>query len=255
MGANLKRQRVGRSKVVPQSQTRILLIETSGRRGHVGAAGGRDLIAQHELDPARTHARDLAPAIKSVLGDVGWTASDLTAVFVSVGPGSYTGLRVGVMAAKAVAYAVKCDLLAVGTFSAIAARCTTSAATLEVVGDALRGMLYAQRFTRSAESEWTPAGALRVVAKEEWLRHLGGEVLLSGPGVGLVEPELPPGARTTPVEQRDADLRGLLLAGLARYLRGERDDPWRCEPLYLRRSSAEETWDRRHANSSGPACS
>jgi hypothetical protein len=59
--------------------------------------------------------------------------------------------------------------------------------------------------------------------------------------------------RIVPAAERDADLRGLLLAGLARYDRGERHDPWRCEPLYLRRSSAEETWDRKHAKPSGPA--
>jgi len=233
-------------------QPRILLIETSGRRGQVGVATGRDLVARRELDPARTHARDLAPAIKSVLGDAGWPARDLSAVFVSVGPGSYTGLRVGVMAAKALAYAVRCDFLAVETFAAIAARCPPSATTLQVVSDGQRGLLYTQRFARSGESAWTPATELRIVAKDDWLRDLGPDSLVSGPGLSLVESALPPGVRAVPAEERDPDLRGLLLAGLARYERGERDDPWRCEPLYLRRSSAEETWDRKHAELSGP---
>src|SRR5262245_29367127 len=136
------------------SESRLLLIETSGRRGQVGAAAGRDLIAHRELDPARTHARDLAPAIKSVLNDAGWSARDLTAVFVSVGPGSYTGLRVGVMAAKALAYATKCDLLAVETFVAIAANTPPLAATLDVISDGQRGLLYRQRFAR-AGNDWT----------------------------------------------------------------------------------------------------
>jgi tRNA threonylcarbamoyladenosine biosynthesis protein TsaB len=235
-----------RTIAVSSSPARILLIETSGRRGAVGAAAGPELRAHHELDPARTHARDLAPAIKSVLTDAAWTARALTAVFVSVGPGSYTGLRVGVMAAKALAYAVKCDFLAVESFAAIAARCPQSAPALDVIGDAQRGMLYTQRFARSGESDWTPATALRVVAKDEWLHDLGAGVLVSGPGLALVESSLPPGVHTVPTDLRDAELRGLLLAGLARYDRGARDDPWRCEPLYLRRSSAEETWDRKH---------
>src|SRR5205823_11994022 len=115
--------------------------------------------------------------------------------------------------------------------------------------------LYAQRFRRSGDSDWTPAAPLRVVANEEWLRDLGPDALVSGPGLALVESDLPPGARGIPVELRDADVNGLLRAGLARYERGERDDPWRCEPLYLRRSSAEETWDRKHQKLSGPACS
>jgi tRNA threonylcarbamoyladenosine biosynthesis protein TsaB len=237
------------------SESRILLIETSGRRGQVGAARGRDLIAQCDLDPARMHARDLAPAMKAALDAAGWKARELTAVFVSVGPGSYTGLRVGVMAAKALAYAVKCDFLAVETFAAIAVRCPPSAATLEVIGDGQRGLLYMQRFARSGESAWTAATDLRVVAKDDWLGDLGPDVLVSGPGLAIVEPDLPHGVRTVPAEVRDADLRALLLGGLARYERGERDDPWRCEPLYLRRSSAEETWDRKHPKPNGPACS
>jgi tRNA threonylcarbamoyladenosine biosynthesis protein TsaB len=231
---------------VSDSTPRILLIETSGRRGHVGAAAGRELIAPHELDPARSHARDLAPALKSVLIRAGWNASDLSAVFVSVGPGSYTGLRVGVMAAKVLAYAVKCDFVAVETFTAIAARCPLSAAALDVICDGQRGMLYTQRFARSGASEWAPATELKVVGKDEWLRDLDAEVLVSGPGLPLVEASLPPGARAVPADLRDADLGGVLLAGLARYESGARDDPWRCEPLYLRRSSAEETWDRKH---------
>jgi tRNA threonylcarbamoyladenosine biosynthesis protein TsaB len=240
---------------VSESRPHILLIETSGRRGQAGAASGRDLIARRELDPARTHARDLAPALKTVLDAAGWTARDLAAIFVSIGPGSYTGLRVGVMAAKALAYAVECDLLAVETFAAIAARCPTSEATLEVISDGQRGLLYAQRFAPSGASAWHPASELKILTKDEWLRGLRPDVLVAGPALALVETELPLGACAVPVEQRDADLHGLLLAGLARYDRGERDDPWRCEPLYLRRSSAEETWDRKHTNLSGPACS
>jgi tRNA threonylcarbamoyladenosine biosynthesis protein TsaB len=151
-----------------------------------------------------------------------------------------------VMAAKALAYAVKCDFLAVETFAVIACQCPPDAPALDVISDGQRGMLYTQRFARPDATEWTPATELQVVAKEEWLGDLGSDVLVSGPGLALVDADLPTGARAAPAELRDADLRGLLLAGLARYERGERDDPWRCEPLYLRRSSAEENWDRKH---------
>src|SRR4051812_15442202 len=100
---------------------RILLIETSGRVGVVGVAEGDRALARRTLDPARRHARDLAPAVKDLLEEVGWAAGDVTAVFAGRGPGSYTGLRVGMMAAKAFAYARKCDFVAVDSFAAIAA--------------------------------------------------------------------------------------------------------------------------------------
>ena len=58
--------------------------------------------------------------MRDLLADQGWKARDLTGVIVSRGPGSYTGLRVGIMTAKTLAYATGCALLAIDTFAAVA---------------------------------------------------------------------------------------------------------------------------------------
>src|SRR5437773_12528724 len=99
---------------------RSLILETSGRVGQVALARGATLLRTQRLDEARRHARDLAPAVAQLLQAERWQPRDLDAVLVSRGPGSYTGLRVGIMSAKALAYAVGCLLLAVDTFAAIA---------------------------------------------------------------------------------------------------------------------------------------
>src|SRR5437764_749542 len=101
---------------------RLVILDTSGRAGHVALARGDVLCARSRLDEVRRHARDLAPVLAELLRGQGWRARDLEGVLVSLGPGSYTGLRVGVVSAKALAYAVGCPVLGVETFAAIAAQ-------------------------------------------------------------------------------------------------------------------------------------
>src|SRR5207245_2582512 len=110
---------------------RLLLLETSGRVGHVALAEGQTLRGARRLDEARRHARDLAPAVRDLLKDAGWTAKSLDAVIVSRGPGSYTGLRVGIMSATALAYATGCKLLGIDTFAVIARQAPPQAQRLD----------------------------------------------------------------------------------------------------------------------------
>src|SRR5260370_41614633 len=103
-----------------RQQPLLLVIETSHRVGLVALAEGERLLGERRLDEARRHARDLAPAIRDLLADQGWRARDLDAVVVSRGPGSYTGLRVGIMSAKTLAHAPGCTLLAGDPFAPVA---------------------------------------------------------------------------------------------------------------------------------------
>src|SRR3974390_1867523 len=91
------------SLAIGNAPPRILLIETSGRAGSVALAEGAELLRLRQLDEGRRHARDLAPGVAGLLAEQGWTPDRLSAVVVSLGPGSYTGLRVGIMSAKIVA--------------------------------------------------------------------------------------------------------------------------------------------------------
>src|SRR5688500_13907519 len=101
-------------------EVRFAILDTSQRVGWVALARGERVLASRRLDEARRHARDLAPALAELLAEQGWKARALEGVIVSRGPGSYTGLRVGLMSAKTLAYAAGCPLLAIDTFAAIA---------------------------------------------------------------------------------------------------------------------------------------
>src|SRR5262249_23902534 len=112
---------------------RALLLETSGRRGVVALAAGPRLLASRALAESRRNARVRAPAVAELLAGAGWKSRQLEAVYVSLGPGSYTGLRVGVMPAKALAYATGCALIGVETFGAVARQAPAVTERLDVI--------------------------------------------------------------------------------------------------------------------------
>jgi len=223
---------------------RLLLLDTSGKSGRVAVACGSHLEEERTLDEARRHARDLTPTISALCAARGWRLRDLDAVIVGRGPGSYTGLRVGLMTAKTLAYAAGCTLLAIESFAAIARQTPAGASAVDVLCDAQQQRVYLQRWIRSGH-EWSAASDLAIRTIEEWLISLAPGVWVSGPGAKLCEHRLAEGNPAAPVEAREPLPSSLLEIGLRRWRAGEADDFWKLEPIYLRPSNAEENWERR----------
>lgn len=223
---------------------RLLIVETSGRMGWVALALGDELRGVRQLDEARRHTRDLAPATASLLAEQGWRPRDLQAVLVSRGPGSYTGLRVGLMSAKTFSYAAGCALIAVDTFAALALQTPPSVSRVDVLADAQQDKVYVQSFLRSA-AEWRESSSLAIRSIADWLIAREASASVTGPGLHKWAERLPAELPQLEASLWDPQPLSLLRIGLARYLVGERDDPWTLEPLYLRPSSAEEQWRAR----------
>jgi tRNA threonylcarbamoyladenosine biosynthesis protein TsaB len=218
---------------------RVLVLETAGRVGQVALASGDALVAEAPLEQARRRASDLALAVAALLQGQGWAARELTAVIVGLGPGSYTGLRVGLASAKALAYATGAAFFGVETFAAIAARGPAEVQRLSVVGDALQGKLFRHDIRRAADGSWGPAGPLEVVESADWLASLQPDTWVSGPAAGAFDGRLPAGARVADPGWREPRPVDLLTA--ARTLSwAVTTDVWAAEPFYLRGSSAEE---------------
>ncbi len=93
----------------------IICLETSTAVCSVALCGSNGVIALKESGGDRSHASQLTPFIEEILANAGIRASDLDAVAVSKGPGSYTGLRIGVSTAKGIAYAASIPLLGIET--------------------------------------------------------------------------------------------------------------------------------------------
>ena len=99
--------------------SRILNIETATEICSVCIAEGGKILAVRETSEGRNHAVSLAVFIRDIFNDTGLKADDLDAVAVSMGPGSYTGLRIGVSTAKGICYAAGLPLLAVNSLESM----------------------------------------------------------------------------------------------------------------------------------------
>ncbi|MBI4580851.1 MAG: tRNA (adenosine(37)-N6)-threonylcarbamoyltransferase complex dimerization subunit type 1 TsaB, partial [Planctomycetes bacterium] len=98
----------------------ILALETSGQTGSVAIGAGAGVVAAERLAVDLRHAAELMPAVQRLLQQQGWPADSITDVFVSIGPGSFTGLRIAVSVARTLAWAIGARVVAVPTMHALA---------------------------------------------------------------------------------------------------------------------------------------
>jgi tRNA threonylcarbamoyladenosine biosynthesis protein TsaB len=222
---------------------RLLILETSGKIGQVALAEGGDLREVRLLDEARRHARDLAPTVAELLANQKWLPRQLDGVIVSCGPGSYTGLRVGIISAKTLAYATGCALIAVPTFQAICRQTPAGIQLVDVLADAQQEKVYRQRFALGAGGEWQPVTELGILTLTQWQAERSEESWTTGPGLHVYSNRLPPEVKRLDADRWDPSAESVLRIGLERLQRGERDDWRNLEPIYARPSSAEEKWD------------
>jgi tRNA threonylcarbamoyladenosine biosynthesis protein TsaB len=215
-------------------------IETSGLAGSIALCRGEDCVSETFLEEApRRHAQTLVAQIGALLREAGLSVRDLHAVAVSIGPGSFTGLRVGVVCAKTLAYATDCQLAAVDTLQAIAANSPVGVDRVYVVADALRGDAYVAGY-EFRDGTWTTEQPPTIAAAQSWLaERVPGEVI-SGPGLAAFAQFVPPGCRQLPAEAWTPRARVIAQLGLAQLKRGDAADCATLVPFYLRRSAAEE---------------
>jgi tRNA threonylcarbamoyladenosine biosynthesis protein TsaB len=224
---------------------RILAIETSGTTGSVAAFDGSQTLSLVALDPALRSARTLAPAIAALLQQVAWKPREVQMVAVGVGPGSFTGLRLGVMTAKAFAYAAGSQVLAISTLEAIALGAAEGTAQVTVAIDAQRGEVYCGRYRILETGEIERDGEIAIQTTDAWLALLDGELLATGPALVKLADRVGPTARLAQRDKWLPDAAAIGRLAARRAARGESDDLWSLAPCYLRRSAAEEKWESR----------
>jgi tRNA threonylcarbamoyladenosine biosynthesis protein TsaB len=216
-----------------------LILETSGRVGRVGLAREGAVVRSAALDDTRRHARDLAATVGQILEAEALAPADLAGVMVGSGPGSYTGLRVGLMSAKALAYATGCKLIAVETFAAIARQAPAEASHQWVIGDALQNHVYLQPFTSVSGGTWAKSDELRIERIEDVLTQIVPGTWLNGPGVKVYAERFPRNCPFVPEADREPRIESVFEVGLTLHPLTQ-DQLFALEPLYLRGSSAEE---------------
>jgi tRNA threonylcarbamoyladenosine biosynthesis protein TsaB len=226
----------------------LLVLDTSTERGVIGLETASGAVFAATTDAARQHGRDLVPRIADMVKNAGLSPRQIQLCAVGLGPGSYTGLRVGLTAAKTLAYATGSPLIGVDSLEAIALNAPADALRISVVADAQRGDLYVAEFSRQAAGG--PLLRMRDSQIEpiaDWLSRLEAATLVLGPALDSlrIRSVLPARIGTSDPALNYPDGKRLVELARAAWASGQRDDPWLLEPRYLRRSAAEEKWDSR----------
>jgi tRNA threonylcarbamoyladenosine biosynthesis protein TsaB len=209
---------------------RFLMIHTAGAEGSValGDAEAAQTIVATEVLPGRTSSERLVPAVRRLMGAIGWKLSELVAVVVVHGPGSFTGVRVGVSAAKGLSEAGGVPLIAVSRLALLAGSVGEGGEKVHAVLDAGRGEFYYGEYVGRSCVREALMSAQDVIATVS-----GGLVVVCESKVEESLVELRPRLVEEP-------LAGDALPFAAeRVASGEFDDAATLDANYLRRTDAE----------------
>jgi tRNA threonylcarbamoyladenosine biosynthesis protein TsaB len=214
---------------------RVLAVETSTLAGGVALVEGERLVAEYLLDVSVTHSERLLAAIDHVVADAGWTPRDLQGLAVAVGPGSFTGLRVGISTIKGLGLALGLPIAAVPTLDAMAAAMPWAALPVCPVLRARRNEVYAALYRWNGEGFARESDYL-AVAPDALSAQLREPTLVFGDGADAIES---PQARRVPAPCRVPSPACVAILGRARLALGETVSAADLTPFYLRPSEAE----------------
>ncbi|MEN6494390.1 MAG: tRNA (adenosine(37)-N6)-threonylcarbamoyltransferase complex dimerization subunit type 1 TsaB [Thermoguttaceae bacterium] len=224
---------------------KILALETTEAIGTVAALCDANLLYEHELNPQQRSAQSLAPGLKAALERVGWAPAEVELVAVSVGPGSFTGLRVGVTTAKAFAYSVGAEVMGIDTLEVIAGRAPAEVQTLATAVDAQRGQIIAGLFQRGADGWFETVGTSQLLDAKAWLANLAPGTPVTGPALRKLGGRIPSHVTVLPPELWGPTAASVGQLAAHYYGLGRRGDLWSLSPHYSRPSAAEEKWATR----------
>lgn len=230
---------------------RILAIETSGRAGSLAlleaegdavqtlASASLDSIC---LETGQRTAQVLAPAMQELLGSqlLGSQPQDIGLVAITVGPGSFTGLRLGVTTAKMFAYATGAELVGVSTLDVLAAQVRQATGRIWTVIDAQRNELFVGQYATPTER----VGTTNLMATDDWLAKLAAGDWVNGPILSRLTDRISTevNVEVNVAAQSLWSPQAATVGEVAwqSYRAGHRDDPWQIVPIYGRLSAAEE---------------
>ena len=220
---------------------RLLALETATLAGGAALLDDGRLVGESRLDIALTHSERLMAMVDRLLQDCGWEASSLRGLAVSIGPGSFTGLRVGAATAKGLALALDLPIAPVPTLDALAATLPFADAPVCPLLNARKGEVYCSLYRWSGTAmvrEWD----YLALPPAEAAARLAAPVIVLGDGVAACRPHLArlgAGLREAPRVQSRPSPAVVGALGHAMLTTGGGIAPERLAPLYLRPSEAE----------------
>ena len=230
----------------------LLSFETSAKAASVALTDGSRLLGESYQNTGMTHSQTLMVMAEDLLRQCGKSPADVTDVAVAAGPGSFTGVRIGVAAAKGFAWGKELPCWGVSTLEAMALSLGVYEGYVVCAMDARRSQVYNAIF-EAKNGEMTRIREDRAISLEdlgEELESLSGPVYVVGDGAELCRRTLP-GLILPPEHRRHQRAVGVSLAALRKMAAGESADAAALTPNYLRLSQAERERLERENGSSG----
>ncbi len=227
-----------------------LAIETSGRVGSVALVCDGRVLAEPTFEHGLKHAAEILPMIDRLCREHGVGPADLKELYLSIGPGSFTGLRIGVTLAKTMSLTTGVKIVAVPTVSVLAANAPAEARYVVIVLDAKRDQIFTARFDGDQITEPAHLDSLAAM-----LTRSPRPVYLIGEGIPYHEKFIPPndaGVIVTSPELWRARAAVVASIGMGLAKKEEFADPNPLVPLYIRIAEAEEKWNLANAKSENP---
>jgi tRNA threonylcarbamoyladenosine biosynthesis protein TsaB len=220
---------------------RVLALETTDAFGSVALLEHGVCCCEMRLTGSERSTSALAPAIAAALEKQSWRPDDVALLAVARGPGSFTGLRVGITLAKTLAWTLSIPLVGVDTLDVLAEQADVPSGTLHVILDAQRQELFVATFARAHSAErWQRRGANRLVSWAQFLEELQPDAFVTGPALALGIGERVLSAQKSGPSTWRPTAAAVGELGRYAFLAGQRDDPFTLSPAYGRHSYAEE---------------
>ena len=230
---------------------RALAIETSGRLGSVAIVEDQRVLQQSDFPHGLKHAAGIVQAIDKLMRSQGWEPRDLQALYVSAGPGSFTGLRIGITLAKTLAFATGAKVVAVPTVEVLARNAPPAASNLVIVLDAKREQIFTARLHRAtADADWMIQEPAHLDSLRAMLARSPRPVHLLGEGIAFHRQfiaEDDPGVIQTPEALWNARASHVAALGARMLASGQSTDPYLLTPVYIRKPEAEEKFEAAQA--------
>lgn len=226
-----------------QVQPLLLALETSGQCGSTALVTPGRCIAEYSLNSPLTHSRRLLAGLQTMLDDAGFTLGDLDGLAVSIGPGSFTGLRIGLATAKGLALATGLPLLGIPALDSLAAQLPFTSAQICPIIDARKKELFAALYQRQPEGELLRRSDYLAIAPDRLAERITVPTIFIGDGIlayhDLLHAKLGNNATFAPTALCFARAAAIGMLALDRWQGQDFMDPLLAIPLYVRASEAE----------------
>jgi tRNA threonylcarbamoyladenosine biosynthesis protein TsaB len=228
---------------------KILGIDTATSCGSIGLIDDHRVIAESLLDIPVTHSERLLASIEQVLREGRCALEDLDGWAVSIGPGSFTGLRIGMSTVKGLAFATRKPVAGVSTLDVLASQIPPTPYLICPMLDARKGEVYAAFYRYEEGTSLKRSSEYQALTPEDLIRRIGEKTLFIGEGVRRYGADLIQSLPSLAVFPDDPFFHmphGSVLAkrGLERIQKGEALDLSTFIPHYVRPSEAEMKWQQ-----------